>query len=69
MCTKPGEKNTCEGDSGGPLQIVGDHKKIATIVGITSTGLLCDYIKAPAVYTKVAYFLDWIEKIVWPDLH
>lgn len=63
MCTYGDGKDTCDGDSGGPLQIV-DDSGISTIVGVTSSGMSCGT-KIPGVYTKVASFLDWIENIVW----
>lgn len=66
FCTKPGVENTCEGDSGGPLQTV-DDLRVSTIIGITSSGFDCDNDFTPAVYTKVSYFLNWIEDIVWPN--
>jgi secreted trypsin-like serine protease len=58
-----GKNDTCQGDSGGPLQkIVKDHHHI---VGITSFGILCGS-TTPSIYTRVSFYLDWIEGIVWP---
>lgn len=37
------------------------------IVGITSFGKKCGFANMPAVYTNVAYFVSWIEEIVWGD--
>ena len=60
-------KDTCGGDSGGPLQIYNTDDNIIcmyTIVGLTSFGEQnCGV--SPAIYTKVFYYLDWIEGIVW----
>ncbi|CRK92188.1 CLUMA_CG005748, isoform A [Clunio marinus] len=55
--------------SGGPLQIFRDDVEcMYTIVGITSFGsVYCGLIGIPAIYTKVFYYLDWIESIVWPS--
>ncbi|XP_046750358.1 serine protease snake-like [Diprion similis] len=60
--------DTCQGDSGGPLQIV--HPIISClyqVVGITSFGKLCALRDFPGIYTRVSHYLDWIERIVWPE--
>ncbi|XP_055836989.1 serine protease Hayan-like [Episyrphus balteatus] len=59
------KKDSCEGDSGGPLQLVRDSKHLS-IVGVVSYGISCGS-AIPSVYTRVAYYLDWIESIVWPS--
>nr|CAD7264889.1 unnamed protein product [Timema shepardi] len=56
-----------QGDSGGPLQTMVDSgsKEVYSVVGVTSLGpALCGG-REPAVYTKVASFVPWIESIVW----
>ncbi|XP_055598447.1 serine protease snake-like [Uranotaenia lowii] len=59
-----GNKDTCVGDSGGPVQVVTDPKGcLYHIVGVTSTGSSCG--KAPGIYTRVSSFIDWIESKVW----
>lgn len=58
------ESDTCEGDSGGPLQIYEIGKSLSTLVGVTSTGILCGS-KYPGIYTRVSSYIDWIESIVW----
>ena len=58
--------DTCEGDSGGPLQIIRPNSDLSTVVGIVSTGLRCGT-SFPGIYTRVAYFIDWIESHVWPN--
>nr|CAD7569475.1 unnamed protein product [Timema californicum] len=65
---KLGGKDTCQGDSGGPLQLVVDDPYcMYSIVGVTSFGTtVCGARNSPAVYTRVAHFVPWIEKIVWP---
>lgn len=63
-CTLSDGKDTCNGDSGGPLQKV-DDDGVSSIVGITSFGADCGG-ELPAVYTRVSQYLDWIENIVWP---
>lgn len=59
-----------QGDSGGPLQVrinlpLSSEGAIHYIVGITSFGFGCALPNTPAVYTRVSYFVDWIESIVW----
>ncbi|KYB25042.1 hypothetical protein TcasGA2_TC031075 [Tribolium castaneum] len=57
-------KDTCQGDSGGPLQIRTD---VLYLVGITSFGKICGIPNSPGVYTRVSYYIPWIERIVWPQ--
>jgi secreted trypsin-like serine protease len=54
--------DTCEGDSGGPLEIklYGQKKLIPFLVGVTSLGIGCA-IGNPGVYTRVSSYIDWIE--------
>ncbi|XP_028135375.1 venom protease-like [Diabrotica virgifera virgifera] len=72
ICVK-GEvgEDTCQGNSGGPLQVKNRYKDVLdtgfTIIGITSFDKSCGDNKSPAVYTRVSYYLDWIESIVWPN--
>lgn len=59
-------KDTCNGDSGGPLQIY--HKDISCmfkIVGVTSFGQGCGVIGVPGVYTRVSNFIEWIEGLAF----
>lgn len=56
--------DTCVGDSGGPLELTRDRRRY--IVGVTSNGKLCGS-RWPGVYSRVAYYLDWIESVVWRD--
>ncbi|XP_055842667.1 serine protease persephone-like [Episyrphus balteatus] len=58
------EKDACESDSGGPLQLVTNGD--SSIVGVISYGISCGT-KIPSIYTRVAFYLDWIESIVWPQ--
>ncbi|XP_026744116.1 serine protease snake-like [Trichoplusia ni] len=64
---KSASKDTCLGDSGGPIQI--KSKKIEcmyTIVGVTSFGGVCG-VREPGIYTRVAHYVSWIENVVWPN--
>ncbi|CAF3533213.1 unnamed protein product [Rotaria socialis] len=56
-----GGKDTCQGDSGGPiLQWLGDRWEQ---VGITSFGKGCAVKGDPGIYTRLAYYSDWMESV------
>lgn len=61
MCAgeKKGGKDTCLGDSGGPLTVIQEGGR-HTLVGITSFGSGCGKPNSPGVYTRVSAYLDWI---------
>lgn len=59
--------NSCAGDSGGPLHVFRSDKAIATVIGIISWGFNCGLTSFPSVYTRVAYYKDWIETQVWKN--
>lgn len=61
-----GRNDSCQGDSGGPLQFFPNPDALATVVGVVSFGISCGT-ELPAFYTRVAYYLDWIESFVWPN--
>lgn len=44
----------------------GDSSAIATVVGVVSFGASCGT-ELPGVYTRVAFYIEWIESIVWPN--
>ncbi|XP_046671209.1 serine protease snake-like [Homalodisca vitripennis] len=61
-------KDTCKADSGGPLVRAEKDSCLAEQVGITSFGpVRCGESEIPGTYVRVAYFLPWIESIVWPS--
>lgn len=57
--TKKGGKDTCTGDSGGPMTVP-EGKNRHVIVGITSFGEGCGEAGVPGAYTRVTSYLDWI---------
>jgi secreted trypsin-like serine protease len=56
--TPEGNKETCMGDSGGPLFSMKNGKQILT--GIVSFGKQCGSTGFPGVYTRVSSFRQWI---------
>uniref|UniRef100_A0A2H1VJG7 SFRICE_009586 n=1 Tax=Spodoptera frugiperda TaxID=7108 RepID=A0A2H1VJG7_SPOFR len=63
-----GARDTCEGDSGGPLQAKPVLSRcLHTVIGVTSYGRNCGYSGQPGIYTRVRFYVPWIESIVWPD--
>ncbi|KAL1398102.1 hypothetical protein pipiens_009239 [Culex pipiens pipiens] len=67
--SKRGGKDTCQGDSGGPVQVITEPKGCTYhVLGLTSTALQgCGIGQSEAIYTRVSSYIDWIEKIVWPE--
>ncbi|XP_053673750.1 proclotting enzyme [Anopheles nili] len=59
LCAGQAAKDSCSGDSGGPL-MVNDGKW--TQVGVVSWGIGCGKGQYPGVYTRVTSFLPWIKK-------
>jgi len=65
--SKTDNKDSCKGDSGGPLQVLNKREYCMwDIVGVTSFGPSgCGNKGVPGIYTRVFPFIDWIESIVW----
>lgn len=61
-----GVKNSCRGDTGGPLLKLGTDDTPTRLIGITSFGVSCGS-SLSGIYTRVASYVDWIESIVWPN--
>ncbi|XP_071050951.1 phenoloxidase-activating factor 1-like isoform X2 [Onthophagus taurus] len=60
LCGFSNSSDACQGDSGGPLfyqNSDGQHE----LIGLISWGFLCGT-EMPGIYTKIAHFMDWIEK-------
>ncbi|CAH1405889.1 unnamed protein product [Nezara viridula] len=74
-----GSRDTCTGDSGGPLITFGTLKKQWSLgaglrqkpriqIGITSYGNNCGLPDSPGVYTRVSNYIPWIEEVAFKDV-
>ena len=63
FCAGIGEKDTCKGDSGGPVvdSLVSAQR---AQVGIVSWGFGCGELNRPGVYTDVSTYIDWILQVI-----
>jgi len=62
LCAGQKGKDSCSGDSGGPMQIgSGDTW---TQIGVVSWGIGCGKSHYPGVYSRVTELRDWIDRIV-----
>uniref|UniRef100_T1IJ44 Peptidase S1 domain-containing protein n=1 Tax=Strigamia maritima TaxID=126957 RepID=T1IJ44_STRMM len=59
---KEGGKDSCEGDSGGPLII--KEGNTYKVIGIVSSGLGCARPSLPGLYSRVTPFLRWINNYI-----
>ncbi|XP_035774401.1 serine protease snake-like [Anopheles albimanus] len=67
-----GGKDTCAGDSGGPLQVLvpeaerkaGLCSSSYYVVGITSNGMICGAADRPGIYTRVSSYAPWIDQML-----
>ncbi|GIY51279.1 serine protease filzig [Caerostris extrusa] len=61
---KSGGKDSCEGDSGGPLMVERDTGQWV-LAGTVSHGIRCaDPNFLPGVYMRIAAYRPWIDKIM-----
>ncbi|XP_030564145.1 venom protease-like [Drosophila novamexicana] len=59
----PENKDTCNGDSGGPvLNYHDEYPCMYHVMGVTSVGIGCDTGNVPSIYTRVHFYLDWIKQ-------
>nr|WON00872.1 venom serine protease [Arma chinensis] len=63
FCTFGKNRDTCRGDSGGPVVWIDPETNKLTLVGVVSHGSkVCG--KKPAVSTDVSRYLDWIQNAI-----
>jgi len=60
---KSGEKDSCEGDSGGPLTLRRPDGRWE-LVGTVSHGIKCAYPNLPGVYMRMTHYKPWIDGII-----
>ncbi|KAJ8414848.1 hypothetical protein AAFF_G00023710 [Aldrovandia affinis] len=62
-----GYKGGCNGDSGGPLNCK-NAEGVWEVHGIASfvSGLGCNYVKKPTVFSRVSSYNDWIQEVQRP---
>nr|AQM58401.1 venom s1 protease 23 [Pristhesancus plagipennis] len=64
FCTYGHDKDTCSGDSGGPVVWLDPDTNRYTQVGLVSYGRGCASEDVPGVNTDVYYFIDWIKQTI-----
>jgi len=68
-----GGSDSCQGDSGGPLirwlrvRKGGKVTHKAYFIGVVSRGKDCAYYNQPGIYTRITYWMPWIETNVGKD--
>ncbi|KAI1297158.1 Serine proteinase stubble [Halotydeus destructor] len=58
-----GGKDSCSGDSGGPLMAYSKSRRTWLLVGIVSNGIKCGEPNLPGIYTRVSEYLNWIDNV------
>ena len=63
LCAGGNGKDTCYGDSGGPLLVIGDDPSQALQVGVTSWGPACGK-TIPGVYHRTSASYEWLRRSI-----
>lgn len=61
VCAGQGRRDSCSGDSGGPMLSDFSNGRWS-VIGVVSFGVDCASETHPGVYTRVDRYLDWIER-------
>ncbi|XP_034099189.1 serine protease persephone-like isoform X1 [Drosophila nasuta] len=72
FCAAPNGRtggDVCPGDSGGPvfIEYPGRNDCLYAVMGIVSEGNFCNVDDPHTFHTRVWYYREWIESIVWPN--
>ncbi|XP_054167391.1 trypsin-like [Oppia nitens] len=59
-----GGRDSCRGDSGGPLLVRDAETNLYHLIGIVSAGIGCALPKLPGLYTRVDVYIHWINRYV-----
>lgn len=57
-----GKKDSCEGDSGGPLMMQREDRRWV-LAGTVSHGIKCAYPNLPGIYMRMSFYKPWIESV------
>ena len=63
ICAQAAGRDACDGDSGGPLAVLGQDGSYSQI-GIVSWGKGCARQGFPGVYTRLTALLPWLNKTI-----
>ncbi|CAG0887077.1 unnamed protein product [Darwinula stevensoni] len=58
-----GERDSCEGDSGGPLMLQREDGRWE-LAGTVSHGIKCAWPNLPGIYMKMTYYKPWILRVI-----
>jgi len=64
LCARAYVRDSCYGDSGGPLIIEGDDASSDIQVGVVSWGYGCAEPDFPGVYSRISQLYGWIEESI-----
>ncbi|CAG0887163.1 unnamed protein product [Cyprideis torosa] len=62
-----GQRDSCEGDSGGPLMIPREDGRWV-LAGTVSHGIKCAWPNLPGIYMRMTYYKPWMEKVMGMEL-
>lgn len=62
-----GEKDSCNGDSGGPLQALYPDGRIYLLGSVSFGDKMCGRAHTPGVYTRQTRYLKWVQEMIAKD--